>query len=59
MWFTPEVRRILAYGNPVDLRKSIGTPGEACRLQQVQFLSRQEGEPLHRESSLGLMEGTT
>ena len=23
MWFTPEVRRILAYSNPVDLRKSI------------------------------------
>jgi hypothetical protein len=23
MWFTPEVRRILAYGKPVDLRKSI------------------------------------
>lgn len=23
MWFTPEVRRILAYNQPVDLRKSI------------------------------------
>lgn len=23
MWFTPEVRRILAYREPVDLRKSI------------------------------------
>jgi transposase len=23
MWFTPEVRRILAYNKPVDLRKSI------------------------------------
>src|SRR4029450_11439688 len=23
MWFTPEVRRILAYSNPGDLRKSI------------------------------------
>ena len=23
MWFTPDVRRILAYSNPVDLRKSI------------------------------------
>jgi transposase len=23
MWFTPEVRRILAYSQPVDLRKSI------------------------------------
>ena len=23
MWFTPEVRRILAYTKPVDLRKSI------------------------------------
>ena len=23
MWFTPEVRRILAYSKPVDLRKSI------------------------------------
>ena len=23
MWFTPEVRRILAYSEPVDLRKSI------------------------------------
>ena len=59
MWFTPEGRRILAYSKPVDLRKSIGTPGKAWRLQQVQFLSRQEGEPPHRESSLGLMEVTT
>ena len=23
MWFTPDVRRILAYSKPVDLRKSI------------------------------------
>jgi len=23
MWFTPEVRRMLAYSKPVDLRKSI------------------------------------
>jgi hypothetical protein len=23
MWFTPDVRRILAYSQPVDLRKSI------------------------------------
>jgi hypothetical protein len=23
MWFTPEVRRILAYSKPVDLRQSI------------------------------------
>ena len=59
MWFTPEARRILAYNQPVDLRKSISTPGKAWRLQQVQFLPRQEGEPLHRESSLGLMEVTT
>jgi hypothetical protein len=59
MWFTPDVRRILAYSKPVDLRKSIGTPGQAWRLQQVQFLPRQEGEPPHRESSLGLMEVTT
>ena len=28
MWFTPDVRRILAYSKPVDLRKSIGTPGK-------------------------------
>jgi hypothetical protein len=27
---------------PVDFRKGIGTPGEAWRLQQVQFLPRQE-----------------
>jgi transposase len=24
MWFTPEVRRILAYSTPVELRRSIG-----------------------------------
>jgi hypothetical protein len=59
MWFTPEVRRILAYSKPVDLRKSIGTPGKAWRLQGVQFPPRQEGEPPHREWSLGLVEVTT
>jgi hypothetical protein len=59
MWGTQEVRRILAYREPVDLRKSFRTPGEAWRLQQVQFLPRQEGEPPHRESSLRLMEVTT
>ena len=32
MWFTPEVRRIPAYSKLVDLRKSIGTPGQAWRL---------------------------
>ena len=59
MWMMHGVRRILAYREPVDLRKSFRTPGEARRLQQVQFLPRQEGEPPHRESSLGLMEVTT
>jgi hypothetical protein len=59
MWFTPDVRRILAYSKLVDLRKSIGTPGEAWRLQRVQFPPRQEGEPPHRESSLGLVAVTT
>jgi hypothetical protein len=59
MWIISGVRRILAYREPVDLRKSFRTPGEAWRLQQVQFLPRQEGEPPHRESSLGLMKVTT
>jgi len=28
MWGPTGVRRILAYSHPVDLRKSIGTPGK-------------------------------
>jgi len=55
---TPQSRIFVAV-QPVDFRKGIGTPGQAWRLQQVQFLPRQEGEPPHRESSLGLMEVTT
>jgi hypothetical protein len=55
---TPQSRIFLAV-QPVDFRKGIGTPGQAWRLQQVQFLPWQEGEPPHQESSLGLMEVTT
>jgi hypothetical protein len=51
--------RIFLAVQPVDFRKGMGTPGEAWRLQRVQFPPRQEGEPPHRESSLGLMEATT
>ena len=36
-----------------------GAPGKAWRFQRVQFPPRQGEEPLHRESSLGLMEVTT
>jgi len=43
----------------VDLSGYFGAPGQAWRFQQVQFLPRQGEEPLHRESSLGLMEVTT
>src|SRR6267378_1682838 len=43
----------------VDIRGFFGAPGQAWRFQQVQFLPRQGEEPLHRESSLGLMEVTT
>jgi hypothetical protein len=38
---TPQSRIFLAVP-PVDFRKGIGTPGQAWRLQQVQFLPRQE-----------------
>ena len=51
--------RIFLCTQDTDMRKSFGTPGEAWRLQRVKFPSRQEEEPPHRESSLGLMEVTT
>src|SRR3954452_1841518 len=38
---TPQSRIFVAVP-PVDFRKGIGTPGHAWRLQQVQFLPRQE-----------------
>ena len=43
----------------VDIRKFFGAPGQAWRFQRVKFPPRQGEEPLHRESSLGLMEVTT
>jgi len=43
----------------VDLEKFFGAPGQARRSQRVKFPPRQGDEPLHRESSLGLMEATT
>ena len=43
----------------VDLEKFFGAPGQARRFQRVKFPPRQGEEPLHRESSLGLMEATT
>ena len=39
--------------------KRLGAPGEAWYFQQVQFLPWQGVEPLHQESSVGLMEVTT
>jgi hypothetical protein len=36
-----------------------GAPGQAWRIQRVRFPPRQGAKPLHRESSLGLMEATT
>jgi RNA-directed DNA polymerase len=42
-----------------DIRAFYGAPGKAWRFQRVQFPPRQGEEPLHRESSLGLMEVTT
>jgi RNA-directed DNA polymerase len=42
-----------------DIRGFYGAPGKAWRFQRVQFPPRQGEEPLHRESSLGLMEATT
>jgi RNA-directed DNA polymerase len=42
-----------------DIRGYFGAPGQAWRFQRVQFPPRQGEEPLHRESSLGLMEVTT
>ncbi|MGH7435667.1 MAG: reverse transcriptase domain-containing protein [Polyangiaceae bacterium] len=43
----------------MDIRGFFGAPGQAWRFQRVQFPPRQGEEPLHRESSLGLMEATT
>jgi RNA-directed DNA polymerase len=42
-----------------DIQSFFGAPGQARRFQRVQFPPRQGEEPLHRESSLGLMEVTT
>jgi RNA-directed DNA polymerase len=43
----------------LDIEAFFGAPGKAWRFQRVRFPPRQGGEPLHRESSLGLMEVTT
>jgi hypothetical protein len=43
----------------IDIKGFFGAPGKAWRFQRVQFPPRQGEEPLHRESSLGLMEATT
>lgn len=43
----------------LDIRKYFGAPGQAWRSQRVKFPPRQGEEPLHRESSLGLMKATT
>ncbi len=40
------------------MRKGFGTPRKAERVQRVKFPLRKGGEPLHLESSLGLMEVT-
>ena len=42
-----------------DIMSYFGAPGKAWRFQRVRFPPRQGAEPLHRESSLGLMEATT
>jgi len=42
-----------------DIKACFGAPGKAWRFQRVQFPPRKGAEPLHRESSLGLMEVTT
>ncbi len=42
-----------------DVQSFFGAPGQAWHFQRVQFPPRQGAEPLHRESSLGLMEVTT
>jgi len=42
-----------------DIQSYFGAPGKAWRFQRVKFPPRQGEEPLHRESSLGLMEVTT
>jgi len=43
----------------LDVQSYFGAPGQARRSQRVKFPPRQGDEPLHRESSLGLMEATT
>ena len=43
----------------LDIKAFFGAPGQAWRFQRVQFPPRKGGEPLHRESSLGLIEVTT
>jgi retron-type reverse transcriptase len=43
----------------VDIKSFFGAPGQAWRFQRVRFPPRKGAEPLHRESSLGLMEATT
>jgi RNA-directed DNA polymerase len=58
-----EVRTGLMYKKhlvvDVDLKSFFGAPGQAWCFQRVKFPPRQGEEPLHRESSLGLMEVTT
>ena len=55
----PPAVSIFLYTEPTDLRKGFGTPGQAWRFQRVRFPLWQGVEPLHQESSLGLMEVTT
>jgi RNA-directed DNA polymerase len=50
-----EIRWVLE----ADIESFFGAPGKAWRFQRVKFPPRQGEEPLHRESSLGLMEVTT
>jgi hypothetical protein len=51
--------RVFLCTSPTDMRKGFGTPGQAWRFQRVRFPPWQGVEPLHQESSLGLMEVTT
>jgi hypothetical protein len=55
--FTASLKIYVAV-EPCDMRKSFGTPSKAGRIQRVKFPSGKGGEPLHPESSLGLMEVT-
>lgn len=55
--FTGSLRIFVAL-EACDMRKGFGTPRKAGRIQRVKFPSGKGGEPLHPESSLGLMEVT-